>query len=183
VLLPGTRMNQTKGVGCSMVGDGKEFVVILLLLLDDTEIKMGNVGCINYPCAFKLNRCAAEIVKQANSFTKEDGYKMDMDFIQQAELKALLCNIRSGDSYIFTISRRFGLCNRTLDAIRDKDKGRVCSGPLFGNRVGNNKARNAHRVLTAPSLGIIKGSASCYVCAELKRLTNEFGAYWVGSEG
>ena len=71
-------------------GDALRRVIILHLLLDDTEIEMGNGGCIHYPYTFKLNRCVAEIVKQANSFTKEDGYKMDMDFIQQAELKALL---------------------------------------------------------------------------------------------
>ncbi len=58
--------------------------------------------------------------KQADAITKQEGYQVDMDFIEQSSVEALLHNRRGSDHDLFDACDHFCQFNSVLDAVGDE---------------------------------------------------------------
>lgn len=113
---------------------------------------MCDTGRFGYPLPVQLNWFGAEIFKEADALSEEDGDEVKMDFVEQARLKVLLGGV--GTTHDHDVSIPGGglcLCQRACGTVRDEIVGRSA---LFDDRglcpVGEHKAGGVKGRVIAP---------------------------------
>ena len=103
---------------------------------------MGDPGSRNDPHAFELNRLDAEMVKQPDTAAQQHWHEVDVEFVEQSGLEALLRDARGADGNILVPGDFLGLCYRAFDAIADEGEDRILSCPFAGDGMGHDRHRD-----------------------------------------
>jgi len=77
-----------------------------------------------HPGAFQLNWRNAQVVEQSDTSTKQDGRPVDLYFVKQPGLEALLPDIRARYGHILIPYGFLCLTNDSFNAIGDEGEGR-----------------------------------------------------------
>ena len=85
---------------------------------------MCDASSLDHPGAFQINTTRSEIVEQPDSCPKQDRHQIDMDFIQQSGLDALLGDSRAGYGDVLVPCGLLCLTNGAFNAIGDEGEGR-----------------------------------------------------------
>jgi hypothetical protein len=89
------------------------------LSIDDAEREMGNSCRLDHAGAFQLNS-SIQVVEQADTCAQQERHQVDMDFVEQSGLEALLHNrgggnddtLLSGDCPVFVRTSPYYLKNK-----------------------------------------------------------------------
>ena len=123
---------------------------------------MCDPGRLNHPGAFQLNWRNAQVVEQSDTVTEQDGHQVDLYFVKQLGLEALLHDIRARYGDILVPCGFLCLTNGTFNAICDEGEGRSFLDPFLWDGMGNDKIWSTPRRFAAPSAGDIEGPPSCH---------------------
>jgi hypothetical protein len=123
---------------------------------------MGYTRGLDHPRAFQLNWLGAQVVEQSDTTTEQDGHQVDMDFVKQSGLEALLGD--AGGAYRDTLvpCNLPGLLNGAFYAVGDESERRSFLDPFLRNGMGNHDDWYVHRVSAMPRIGDVKCPASCH---------------------
>src|SRR5215210_7599440 len=95
---------------------------------------------------------AGEVVKQSNSGAKKNRRDVDVDFVEEASIQALLDGVSAVDPNGLPCGGGFGLVHGAFDAVGHEVDSRVGPRPSGGDVVGKYKGRSPS-VISAPALG------------------------------
>ena len=138
---------------------------------------MGYARSLNYPGRFEFNLLRAEVIEQSNTVTEQDGRQVDPDFVQQAQLQALLCDTRAAYTDILIPCGFLCLTNGAFNAIRDESEGRPFLDPFLWDGMSDDKTRSTAWGVATPRIGDVEHPPSRH--HRPKRgpfLSKEFGA-------
>src|SRR5450755_1732694 len=136
------------------------------LLCDDSEAQMGDTGGLDHLRSFQFNGLSAEMVKQADPFTKQDRYEVEVDFVKQSRFETLLSDSGARHPDILVTSGGFRLPDGAFNPIGDEGKRRsIFLDHLFSNLVRKDKDRHVKaRVLPPRLLSEVEHSSPDHQC-------------------
>lgn len=97
------------------------------------------------------------MVEESYAGAEKDRGDVDVDFVQESSVEALLDGVGVVDSNGLPSSRCFGLFDGGFDTVGDKVHSRVGSWPSVGNVVGEYECRSPG-VVSTPSMGDVEGA-------------------------
>jgi len=132
------------------------------LPLDAARLRTIAELCIRLdePYAFQFNWLSAEMLEQSDAITEQDRRQVDMYFVEQPGLEALLRDTRGGDGHILVACGLLCLTNGAFHAVGHEGERRTLLDPFLWDGVGDNKTRGMGRI-AAPGFGDIEHSPSC----------------------
>ena|SRR5450755_2147900 len=71
---------------------------------------------------FQCNGCYLKMFKQVDSVTKQEWYQVNVDFVEQSSVEALLHNRRGSYHDLFAARDHFCLFNSTFKAVGDESQ-------------------------------------------------------------
>ena len=102
---------------------------------------------------------AGEVVEESNSGAEKDRGDVDVDFVEESSVEALLDGVGAVDSNGLPGSCGSGLVDGGFDAVGNEVHSRVGTWPPVGDVVGEHKCRSPG-VVSAPSLGDVEGASA-----------------------
>src|SRR5262245_62594932 len=111
------------------------------------------------PYAFQFNWLGTEMVEQSDTLSEQDRRQVDMDFVEQPGLEALLRETRGGYRHILVACGLLCLTNGAFNAVGDECERRSLLDPFLWDGMGNNKTRRMGRI-AAPGPGDVEDSES-----------------------
>src|SRR3954470_22419363 len=102
---------------------------------------------------------AGEVVKESNSGAKKNRRDVDVDFVEEASIQALLDGVSAVDANGLPGGGGFGLVHGAFDAVRHEVDSRVGSRPSGGDVVGQYECWSP-RVISAPTLGDFESAST-----------------------
>jgi hypothetical protein len=131
---------------------------------------MSHVRGLDYPRAFQLDRLCTKMVEQSNTVLQQDGRQVDVHFVKESRLDALLCD--TGGAYTGFLR----LFNRAFDSVRNERERRSFVDPFLWNRMGNDEDRYVRGMSATPRVGDIERPASRHQRAYLMHLLKDLCA-------
>src|ERR1700694_3440658 len=111
---------------------------------------------------FQRNRCNLEMFKQADTVTKQERYQVDVDFVEQSSVEALLHNRRGSHHDLFDACDHFCLYNSRLEAVGDESHRPFLLDPFRWGAMGHDNDWGAHGMVASPSISELVQSASSH---------------------
>lgn len=102
---------------------------------DDRVAQMCNADARNHPRVAEDGRRADEVVEEPNSGAKQNRCDVDVDFVDEAGIQALLDGVSAVNANGLSRRGGFGLANSAFDAVGHEVDSRVGSRPSGGNLV------------------------------------------------
>src|SRR5712692_5600484 len=131
-------------------------------LLFDAVGEMGDPFADSHLRVFQCNGCYLEMFKQADTITKQEGNQVDVDFVEQSSVEALLHNRRGSYHDFFDACHHFCLFNSALDAVGDESHRPSLLDPFRWGAMGHDNDRCTHGMVASPSIGELVQSASSH---------------------
>lgn len=97
--------------------------------------QMCNADAWDHPRVAKDGRRADEVVEKPNAGAKKNGRDVNVDFVDEAGVQALLDRVSAVDANGLSRRGGFGLANGAFDAVGHEVDSRVGSRPSGGNLV------------------------------------------------
>src|SRR5260370_34116875 len=89
-------------------------------LLFDAVGEMDDPFADTHLRVFQCNGCYLEMFKQADTVTKQEWYQVDVDFVEQSSIEALLHNRRRSYGDCFNARDHFCLFNSAFNTVGDE---------------------------------------------------------------
>src|SRR4051812_39885030 len=102
---------------------------------------------------------AGEVVKESSPGAKKDRREVDVDFVQEASIQALLDGVGAVDPDGLPGGGGLGLAHGAFDAVGHEVDSRVGSRPSGGDVVGQDECWSPS-VISAPALGDVEGAST-----------------------
>jgi hypothetical protein len=115
----------------------------LHLLLDDAEREMRYTRGFDHPGAFQFDRLGAQVVKQSDTPSEQNGNQVDVYLVEQSGPYALLRDASGAYGDVLVLRDRSCLFDGALYAVRDERKRRSFVDPFLGDRVSDDEGRYA----------------------------------------
>src|SRR5512145_2862866 len=112
-----------------------------LLLLYNAESQVCYAGGLDRSDAFQFDWLCTQVVEQPDTITKQDRRHVNIYFVHQSRLEALLQDTGGAYDDILVPRGFLGLTNGAFNAIRDKGERRSFVDPFLRDGMGNNKTR------------------------------------------
>ena len=159
-----------------MTTKGKEFVVCVSpslygirgRLLDDAETKMRNPRSLDHPGAFQFNGYCAQVVEQSDTVTQQDGREIDVDFVEQPGLDALLCDTRAAYGDIRAPCCFLCLANGAFNTVGDEGERRSFLEPLLWGGMRDDKTRSTSWGVATPRMGDVEHPPPRHHCSDCR---------------
>ena len=100
-----------------------------------------------------------EMIKESNSGAKKNRRDVDVDFVEEASIQALLDGVSAVDPNGLPGSGGLGLVHGAFDAVGHEVDSRVGSRPSVGDVVGKDECRSPG-VISAPAVGDFEGAST-----------------------
>ncbi len=100
-----------------------------------------------------------QVIEQLDTVKEQNGHQVDVDFVQESSLKALLHDTGSAHRNRLLASNLLCYFYRAGHAVGYEREGRSGLDPFLRDPMGQNDDRHVHRVLAAPGLGDVKRPA------------------------
>src|SRR3990172_2892290 len=117
--------------------------------------KVCNANARDHRRIAKDDRRAGEAVEEWNSGAKKNRHEVDVDFVEELSVQALLDGVGAVDPNGLPGSCGFGLVHGAFDAIGYEVNSRVGSRPSGGDLVGHYEC-GAPGVISTPTLGLLE---------------------------
>src|SRR2546427_3863609 len=102
---------------------------------------------------------AGEAVEESNSGAKKNRRDVDVDFVEEPSIQALLDGVGAVDTNGFPGGGGFGLVHGAFDAVAHEVDSRVGSRPSGGDVVGKYECWSPS-VVSAPAVGDVEGASA-----------------------
>src|SRR3989441_10117100 len=102
---------------------------------------------------------AGEAVEESNSGAKKNRRDVDVDFVEEPSIQALLDGVGAVDANGLPGGGGFGLVHGAFDAGAHEVYSRVGPGPSGGDVVGKDECRSPS-VVSAPAVGDVEGASA-----------------------
>jgi hypothetical protein len=102
---------------------------------------------------------AGEVVKESNSGAKKIRRDVDVDFVEEASIQALLDGVSAVDPNGLPGGGGFGLVHSAFDAVGHELDSRVGSRPSGGDVVGKDECWSPS-VISAPTVGDLESAST-----------------------
>ena len=135
------------------------------LLFNDAVCEMGDPFADAHLRVFQGNGCYLEMFKQADTVTKQEWYQVDVDFVEQSSVEALLHNRRGSYHDVFDACDHFCLFNSAFNAISYESHRPFLLDPFRWGSMGHDNDRGTHGMVASPSSGELVQSASGHYCS------------------
>src|SRR6266852_4356276 len=111
---------------------------------------------------FQCNGCYLEMFKQADPVTKQEWDQVDVDFVEQSSVEALLHNRCGSYHDVFDACDHFCLFNGALDAVGYESHRPFLLDPFRWWAMGHDNDWGTHGMVASPSIGELVQSASSH---------------------
>src|SRR2546426_6824731 len=120
---------------------------------------MCNADALDYGRVAEDDWGAGEVVEESNSGAEKNRCDVDVDFVEEASVEALLDGVGAVDSNGLPGSCGFGLVDGGFDTVGDEVHSRVGTRPPVGDVVGEHECRSKS-VVSTPSFGLVEGASA-----------------------
>jgi len=118
-----------------------------------------NADARNHPRVAKDGWRAGEVVKESNSGAKKNRRDVDVDFIEEASIQALLDGVSAVNPNRLPDGGGFGLVHGAFDAVGHEVNSRVGPRPSGGDVVSKYECWSPS-VISAPALGDVESAST-----------------------
>src|SRR5579859_4475809 len=111
---------------------------------------------------FQCNGCYLEMFKQADAITEQEWNQVDVDFVEQSSVEALLHNRRGSYHDRFLACDHFRLFKSAFNAVGDERHRPFLLDPFRCGSMGHDDDWGTHGMVAAPSMCKLVQSASSH---------------------
>src|SRR5258708_335236 len=126
---------------------------------------MCNADALDYGRVAEDDWGAGEVVEESNSGVEKKRCDVDVDFVEESGVEALLDGVGAVDSNGLPGGRGLGLVDGGFDPVGDEVHSRVGTRPPVGDVVGGHECRTK-RVVSSPSFGLVEGASAGEQCTK-----------------
>src|SRR5215207_5243249 len=116
------------------------------------------------------------MVEQSDTVSEQDGRQVDLYFVKESRVDALLRDAGGAYTDGLVACYRFRLLYGAFDAVRDERERRSFVNPFLWERMGNNKDRYVHGVPATPRIGYVERPPSRHQRPYRLHLLKDLGA-------